>query len=99
MSCAAPEQGTPTSSSNDGQVQIQGRVTRDSTGVPSAFVRLLDHAGDFTAEVVSGPEGQFRFFAAPGSWTLRALAPGATGSVEVVAGAGVTTVDIQLSGH
>ena len=37
------------------------------------YVRLLDATGEFTAEVVSSATGEFRFFAAPGTWTVRAL--------------------------
>ena len=35
-------------------------------------------AGEFTAEVPTSATGQFRFFAAPGTWTLRTLAPKAS---------------------
>ena len=63
---------------------IQGKVEADGQPVPGAFVRLLDTEGEFTAEVVTSATGAFRFFAAPGSWTVRALAP---------AGAGQATVD------
>ena len=52
---------------------IQGFVTAGDQPVPGAFVRLLDAAGEFTAEVVTSATGAFRFFAAPGSWTVRAL--------------------------
>lgn len=56
---------------------IQGAVSRD--GVPVVgYVRLLDAGGEFTAEVPTSAEGGFRFFAAPGTWTLRALVPGGT---------------------
>jgi hypothetical protein len=48
-------------------------------------VRLLDATGEFTAEVPTSATGHFRFFAAPGSWTLRTLAPGASVDREVVA--------------
>ena len=54
---------------------IQGTVTRDDDPVAGAYVRLLDQAGEFTAEVPTSATGQFRFFAAPGRWTLRTLAP------------------------
>jgi hypothetical protein len=55
---------------------IQGVVTRGDDGpVPNAYVRLLDRTGEFTAEVPTSATGQFRFFAAPGEWTLRTLAP------------------------
>jgi uncharacterized protein DUF1416 len=55
---------------------IQGVVTRDGEGVGGAYVRLLDEGGEFTAEVPTSATGQFRFFARPGTWTLRTLAPG-----------------------
>ena len=37
----------------------------------------------FTAEVVASATGDFRFFAAPGTWTLRALSSVGTGDVTV----------------
>jgi hypothetical protein len=55
---------------------IQGVVTRAGEPVAGAYVRLLDGGGEFTAEVPTSATGQFRFFAAPGTWTLRTLAPG-----------------------
>lgn len=54
---------------------IQGQVTRAGDPVGSAYVRLLDGSGEFTAEVPTDEAGQFRFFAGEGSWTLRTLAP------------------------
>jgi hypothetical protein len=54
---------------------IQGVVVRDDEPVGNAYVRLLDRTGEFTAEVPTSATGQFRFFAAPGQWTLRTLAP------------------------
>jgi len=57
---------------------IQGVVTAGDQPVPGAFVRLLDSTGEFTAEVVTSATGAFRFFAAPGEWTLRTLVPGGT---------------------
>jgi hypothetical protein len=56
---------------------VQGIVTRDGEPVSPAYVRLLDRTGEFTAEVPTSATGHFRFFAGPGEWTLRALAPGA----------------------
>ena len=74
---------------------IQGRVVRDGEPVGSAYVRLLDGTGEFTAEVPTSATGHFRFFAGDGEWTLRTLAPkadpvdtrvvAATGSVAEVA--------------
>lgn len=57
------------------QAVIQGIVLRDDEPVGNAYVRLLDRDGEFTAEVPTSATGQFRFFAAEGSWTLRTLAP------------------------
>lgn len=54
---------------------IQGVVTRGEDPVGNAYVRLLDRTGEFTAEVPTSATGHFRFFAAPGEWTLRTLAP------------------------
>ncbi len=69
---------------------IQGVVTRDGQPVDGAYVRLLDRSGEFTAEVPTSATGQFRFFAAPGEWTLRTLAPKAeTNDKKVVAETGI----------
>jgi uncharacterized GH25 family protein len=54
---------------------IQGQVLRDGEPVASAYVRLLDKSGEFTAEVPTSATGHFRFFAGEGQWTLRTLAP------------------------
>ena len=74
---------------------IQGQVTREGAPVEGAYVRLLDRTGEFTAEVPTSATGHFRFFAGPGDWTLRTLAPkaepvdttvtAATGAVQEVA--------------
>lgn len=77
---------------------IQGVVTRDGQPVDGAYVRLLDRSGEFTAEVPTSATGQFRFFAAPGEWTLRTLAPKAqTNDKKVVAATGaVVEVSVTL---
>jgi hypothetical protein len=58
------------------QAVVQGRVTRDGQAVPVGYARLLNEGGEFVAEVPLGTDGGFRFFAAPGTWTVRVLAPG-----------------------
>jgi hypothetical protein len=69
---------------------VQGVVTRDGEPVAGGYVRLLDASGEFTAEVVTSATGAFRFFARPGTWTVRALAAaGASGQTEVVADFGL----------
>jgi uncharacterized protein DUF1416 len=77
---------------------IQGVVTRSGDAVGDAYVRLLDEGGEFTAEVPTSATGQFRFFARPGSWTLRTLAPGSDPvdrSVQAEIGS-VAEVEVQL---
>src|SRR3954453_22530768 len=77
---------------------IQGTVTRGGTPEGGAYVRLLDSSGAFTAEVVTSATGAFRFFARPGSWTVRALGTGeakADAKVEASQGA-VTETTIAL---
>jgi Protein of unknown function (DUF1416) len=78
---------------------VQGVVTRDGQPVATAYVRLLDSAGEFTAEAPVSATGQFRFFARPGTWTVRTLAPGAQPvDREVVAATGeVAELEIVVS--
>ncbi len=78
------------------QAVIQGIVTNGGEPVGTAYVRLLDRSGEFTAEVPTSATGQFRFFAGSGNWTLRTLAPGAEAvDREVVAEIG-TVVDVEI---
>ena len=99
--CGAPDQGTDLSTEGIDvakETVIQGVVTGgDGAPVPSAFVRLLDSTGEFTAEVVSSATGQFRFFAAPGDWTVRALHAQGTGQAEVSASQGVNQASLVLA--
>lgn len=61
----------PASVDLEKETVITGRVVDgDGQAVGGAFVRLLDSSDEFTAEVVASATGDFRFFAAPGSWTL-----------------------------
>ena len=76
---------------------IQGRVLRGGDPVAGAYVRLLDSSGEFTAEVVSSPEGVFRFFAAPGTWTLRALSRSGNGELTLDATVGVNEVALGVA--
>jgi len=76
---------------------VQGVVLHDDAPVGGAYVRLLDSGGEFTAEVPTSASGHFRFFAAPGNWTLRVLAPGAaTVDRSVVAQQGVVA-EVEIS--
>lgn len=101
-SCGAPVQtiDLPAGVDPNTQAVLQGRVIDSATAAPvtGAFVRLLDGTGEFTAEVVTSAEGVYRFFAAPGTWTVRALSRFGTGSTEVtVADLGVTEAEISVS--
>jgi hypothetical protein len=55
---------------------IEGQVLRGGSPVSPGYARLLGTGDEFVAEVPLGEDGGFRFFAAPGDWTLRVLAPG-----------------------
>ena len=76
---------------------VQGVVTRGGEPVSTAYVRLLDRTGEFTAEVPTSATGQFRFFAAPGEWTLRTLAPGSDPVDRTVQAATGKVVEIEIS--
>lgn len=99
--CSAPtqEQTIPAGVDVEKETVITGRVlSTDGQTVGGAFVRLLDGNGDFTAEVVASGTGDFRFFAAPGAWTLRALSATGNGSAEVrPEGTGIHNVDITVA--
>jgi hypothetical protein len=74
--CGAPAQNPTLPAHVDltKETVIYGVVSAaDGAVVPAAYVRLLDSTGEFTAEVVTSATGDFRFFAAPGQWTLSVL--------------------------
>jgi hypothetical protein len=96
--CGAPAGGASASTAAGGQAVVEGRVTRDGAPVAPGYARLLGTGEEFVAEVPLGDDGGFRFFAAPGSWTLRVLAPGglrAERSVHADYGQ-VTKVDVTI---
>ena len=96
--CGAPAQELSLEGIDVGKESvIQGTVSKGGTPLGGAYVRLLDGTGEFTAEVVTSATGNFRFFAAPGEWTLRALSPRGTGEVSVAAERGVTETELALS--
>ena len=85
--CGAPAGGAPLTDAGN-QAVIQGRVAQAGAPVATGYARLLNSDGEFVAEVPLGEDGGFRFFAAPGSWTLRALVPGGSADRAVVASLG-----------
>lgn len=73
--CSPPKQTAdlPAGVDLSKETVISGTVTKADAAVAGAYVRLLDASGEFVAEVVSGEGGEFRFFAAPGAWTVSVL--------------------------
>jgi uncharacterized protein DUF1416 len=74
--CGAPAGGVAVTAGVGTQAVVRGRVTSAGDPVQTGYARLLNAAGEFVAEVPLGEDGGFVFYAAPGSWTLRVLAPG-----------------------
>jgi hypothetical protein len=96
--CGAPAGGVNVSAATGTQAVVEGHVTREGAPVSTGYARLLGSGDEFVAEVPLGDDGGFRFFAAPGSWTLRVLAPGglrAERSVDADYGQ-VTKVDVSI---
>ena len=97
--CAAPDQSAtlPASVDLEKETVITGVVsTAAGEAIAGAYVRLLDSSGEFTAEVVTSPAGLFRFFAAPGTWTLRALSRHGNGDLSVSADRGINEVGVTV---
>jgi|SRR5208282_1984776 len=96
--CGAPVGGVSVSAAAGSQAVVEGRVSHEGAPVATGYARLLGTGDEFVAEVPLGDDGGFRFFAAPGAWTLRVLAPGglrAERSVEADYGQ-VTKVDVTI---
>ena len=96
--CGAPKQGGVLDGIDlSTQTVIQGSVWHDGSPVAGAYVRLLNQDDEFTAEVVTSPEGEFRFFAAPGKWKVRSLAPVGKGErlLDAEVGLNETTIVIE----
>ena len=97
--CGAPDQtqDLPAGTDLTKETVLVGKVVADSQPVGGAFVRLLDGTGEFTAEVVASEAGQFRFFAGPGTWTVRALSRAGNGETQVTAtGPGLHRAEITV---
>ena len=77
--CGAPADGAQTALADADiarQAVVQGRVVHNGDAVSPGYARLLNGDGEFVAEVPLAGDGSFRFYAAPGGWTVRVLAPG-----------------------
>jgi hypothetical protein len=96
--CGATEGGLSLDGVNVAkEAVIQGRVVRAGEPVGSAYVRLLDRTGEFTAEVPTSATGHFRFFAGDGEWTLRTLAPKADPVDRVVTAQTGSVAEVEIS--
>ena len=82
--CGAPAGGVAVTENSSGEAIIEGTVSAGGAPVQVGYARLLDDGGEFVAEVPLGADGGFRFFAAPGNWTVRVLAPGGVRAEETV---------------
>jgi hypothetical protein len=96
--CGAPAGGAAVPAGASGEAVIEGHVTRAGAPLPAGYARLLNDGGDFVAEVPLGEDGGFRFFAAPGTWTVRVLAPGGVSTDQTVtAGYGhLTALEVSV---
>lgn len=98
--CGAPEQTPTLPAGVDVSVEtvLHGVVSVGDAPVSGAYVRLLDSGGEFVAEVVTSATGNFRFFAAPGQWTLSVMHRDGTARTDVHAGGpGLFEVPVSLS--
>jgi len=82
--CGAPAGGVAVTENSSGEAIIEGTVTAGDAPASVGYARLLNDGGEFVAEVPLGEDGGFRFFAAPGDWTVRVLAPGGARAEETV---------------
>jgi hypothetical protein len=79
------------------QAVVQGHVTHNGLPLPAGYARLLNSGGEFVAEVPLGADGGFRFFAAPGTWVLRVLAPGDIRAQQTVSAAAGQVTDLEVT--
>ena len=101
--CGATEGGLPLDGIDVAkEAIIQGQVVKGGSNgsgdpVGNAYVRLLDRTGEFTAEVPTSATGHFRFFAGPGDWTLRTLAPKSVSVDNAVTAAKGTVAEVLVA--
>jgi hypothetical protein len=95
--CGAPAGGAALPADVGNQAVVQGRVTKGGAAVPTGYARLLNEGGEFVAEVPLGEGGEFRFFAAPGTWTLRVLAPGGVRAERTVSAATGKVAELEVA--
>jgi Protein of unknown function (DUF1416) len=95
--CGAAAGGIKMTAGAGSQAVVTGHVTSTGTPVASGYARLLNAEGEFVAEVPLGEDGGFTFYAAPGQWTLRVLAPGGVRVERPVAASTGTITELELA--
>jgi hypothetical protein len=95
--CGAPTGGIKIHAGLGSDAVVQGRVSRSGSPVSPGYARLLDADGEFVAEVPLGDDGGFIFYAAPGDWTLRVLAPGGLRADRAVTADAGTIAEVEVS--
>jgi len=95
--CGAPAGGVKITAGVGNQAVVRGRVTSAGTPVPSGYARLLNADGEFVAEVPLGEDGGFVFYAAPGDWKLRVLAPGGIRTERTVSAATGKITELEVA--
>lgn len=95
--CGAPAGGASVPAGAGTQAIVEGHVTRGGDAVSTGYARLLNEGGEFVAEVPLGEDGGFRFFAAPGQWTVRVLAPGGLSADRTVTARYESPVAVDLA--
>jgi uncharacterized protein DUF1416 len=95
--CGAPAGGVATTAGSSAEAVIEGQVTRAGNPASAGYARLLNDSGEFVAEVPLGTDGGFRFFAAPGLWTVRVLTPGGGARDETVSADYGLVAKVELS--
>jgi len=95
--CGAPAGGIKVKDGPGGQAVVAGLVTKDGTPVSTGYVRLLNSDGEFVAEVPLGEDGGFTFYAAPGDWTVRVLAPGGLSAEQLVSAETGKIAELELA--
>ena len=95
---AGPVEGGVVVEQPAGDAPARGEAVQLKGDIGGVAVRLLDASDEFAAEVIATPAGDFRFFAAPGSWRLRALTDAGDGDALVApTGAGLHEVDVKVA--
>ncbi|MBO0839592.1 MAG: DUF1416 domain-containing protein [Sciscionella sp.] len=96
--CGAPAQAPVQQADVGDQVVLAGVVHGSAGPVGGAYVRLLNADGEFAGEVQASADGDYRFYAAPGDWTVRALHRTGNGEATVTAaGPGLHQIPITIS--